>query len=69
MRGPSLRITDVARRAGLSVSHCRALERVGDLPPPHREGGRCYWYAVDVAYWLACRAARKRRVLSRSRPT
>lgn len=70
-RGPSLTITDVAHRVGLSVGRCRALVAARDLPPPLRERGRCYWWAADLAVWKACRAARKRRARRRengSRP-
>lgn len=61
MRGPSLRIADVARRVGLTVGYCYALAAAGDLPPPHRERGCCLWYVADIAFWSKTRVDRRRK--------
>jgi hypothetical protein len=60
-RGPSLTISDVAARVALSVGHCRTLVAAGELPPPYGQGRGARFWASDVAMYLACRAARKRR--------
>ena len=67
MRGPTLRITDVARRVGLTVGYAYRLAAIGNLPPPHRVRGRGYWYAADIAFWAKTRVDRRRKEFRRRR--
>ncbi|WP_316858869.1 MerR family transcriptional regulator [uncultured Cohaesibacter sp.] len=48
-----MKIGDLSRHCGLSIHSIRYYEKIGLLPPAHRDAGGRRQYSMEIAGWLS----------------